>query len=103
MSGKWKLRVCACVLAAASMLGSARAHHGWSEYDASKPLTVTGVIKDSGYEHPHGHVGVETGGKTWQVILAPPSRMERRGLSKGDLKVGNKVSVMGYPSRDKPA
>ena len=35
---------------------AALAHHGWSGYDASKPQTVTGTIKVSGYEHPHGYV-----------------------------------------------
>ena len=81
---------------------TAMAHHGWSEYDASKALTVAGVIKESGYEHPHGHISLEAPGKTWQVVLAPPSRMERRGLSKDVLKPGNKVSVTGYANRDKP-
>jgi hypothetical protein len=78
------------------------AHHGWSEYDASKPLKLTGKVVESGYEHPHGHVRLETPGKTWHVVLAPPSRMERRGLEKGALKPGVTVSVEGYPNRDKP-
>lgn len=96
------LRTCALLLTLSALAGLVHAHHGWSEYDASKALTVTGVIKDSGYEHPHGHVHLETSGKTWQVILAPPSRMERRGLSKSDLQPGTKAAVMGYPNRDKP-
>ena len=78
------------------------AHHGWSEYDSSKALTLSGTIKESGYEHPHGHVRLESPGKTWFVVLAPPSRMERRGLPAADLKPGNKVTVMGYPNRSKP-
>jgi len=78
------------------------AHHGWSEYDASTVLTVAGFIKGSGYEHPHGHISLEAPGKTWQVVLAPPSRMERRGLAKDALKPGNKVSVTGYANRNKP-
>lgn len=64
------------------------AHHGWSEYDSSKALKLTGKIVESGYEHPHGHVGLEVPGKTWQVVLAPPSRMERRGLPRDWLKAG---------------
>ena len=95
------LRVCAGVLAAAMIAGGAWAHHGWSEYDSSKPLTLTGVVKESGYEHPHGHVRLEAPGKTWNVVLAPPSRMERRGLSKADLKPGTQVTVVGYPNREK--
>ena len=77
-------------------------HHGWSEYDASKTLKLTGKIVESGYEHPHGHVRLETEGKTWQVVLAPPSRMERRGLEKAALKPGATVTVEGYANREKP-
>lgn len=96
------LQACAVLLTLSAPVGLVHAHHGWSEYDSSKALTLTGVIKDSGYEHPHGHAHLETPGKTWQVILAPPSRMERRGLSRSDLKPGARVTVMGYPSRHKP-
>jgi hypothetical protein len=81
---------------------AAAAHHGWSEYDSSKLLKLSGKIVESGYEHPHGHVHMETPGKTWNVILAPPSRMERRGLDKGMLKPGASIGVEGYANRDKP-
>lgn len=81
--------------------GSAFAHHGWSEYDASKGAKVTGKIVESGYEHPHGHVRLDTPGKTWHVVLAPPSRMERRGLDRDALKPGATVTVEGYPNRQK--
>jgi hypothetical protein len=80
----------------------AAAHHGWSEYDSAKLLKLSGKIAESGYEHPHGHVRLETPGKTWTVVLAPPSRMERRGLEKGMLKPGATVTVEGYPNREKP-
>jgi Family of unknown function (DUF6152) len=87
---------------AAALPVAAGAHHGWSEYDSAKALKLTGKIVESGYEHPHGHVRLETPGKTWNVVLAPPSRMERRGLEKGALKPGASVTVEGYPNRDKP-
>jgi hypothetical protein len=87
-----------------SMLGTtaALAHHGWSSYDSSKELTVTGTIKESGYEHPHGSVRLEAAGKTWVVVLAPPSRMENRGLKREMLKIGTTAAVVGYPSRTDP-
>jgi hypothetical protein len=81
---------------------AAISHHGWSEYDSSKALKLTGKVVESGYEHPHGHVRLEAPGKTWSVVLAPPSRMERRGLEKGALKPGSTVTVEGYPNREKP-
>lgn len=79
------------------------AHHGWSSYDADKTTTLSGTIRESGYEHPHGHVRLEVAGdKTWLVILAPPSRMEHRGLPASALRVGTKATVVGYPSRNDP-
>ncbi len=80
----------------------ALAHHGWSEYDSSKPLKLTGKILESGYEHPHGFVRLETPGKTWHVVLAPPSRMEARGLAKEKIARGASATVEGYANRSKP-
>ena len=90
------------VLAVATLSGAALAHHGWSEYDSSQELKLTGKIVESGYEHPHGHVRLETPGKIWVCVLAPPTRMENRGLHKDMLKVGNTVTIVGYPNRNKP-
>ena len=91
--------IAAAALAAAS---AALAHHGWSEYDSNAPLTLTGTIKESGYEHPHGHIRLEVPGKVWIAVLAPPSRMENRGLAKEALRVGNQATVFGYPNCNKP-
>jgi hypothetical protein len=78
------------------------AHHGWSEYDASQNLKLTGTIEEAGYEHPHGYVKLQTPGKTWIAVLAPPSRMDSRGLSREALEVGATATVEGYPNRKKP-
>jgi Family of unknown function (DUF6152) len=75
------------------------AHHGWSGYDSSQVLNLTGVIREAGYEHPHGYVKLEVGDKLWLVVLAPPSRMERRGLPRQMLAVGASATVVGYPNR----
>ena len=75
------------------------AHHGWSGYDSSQVLNLTGVIRESGYEHPHGYVKLEVPDKLWLVVLAPPSRMERRGLPPQMLAVGTSATVVGYPNR----
>ena len=89
----------ACVAAVAM---GALAHHGWSGYDGEKVLRLDGVIKEAGYEHPHGYVRLEVPGKVWTVVLAPPSRMENRGLARTALRPGVKAVVEGYPARDDP-
>lgn len=78
------------------------AHHGWSEYDADQPRQLSGMIEDSGYVHPHGFVRLKTADKSWTVVLAPPTRMENRGLSREMLAPGKRASVYGYPNRNKP-
>ena len=77
----------------------AAAHHGWSGYDSSKELKLAGTIKESGYEHPHGFIKLETPDNTWTVVLAPPSRMENRWLPAAMLKAGTRATVVGYPHR----
>jgi hypothetical protein len=81
---------------------SVLAHHGWSEYDSAKPLKLSGEIVESGYEHPHGFIRLAVPGKTWLVVLAPPSRMQNRGLQREMLKPGARVAVEGYGNRSKP-
>ena len=88
--------------AAVAVPVAALAHHGWSEYDATQALKLTGTIEAPGYEHPHGRIRLKTPAKTWEAVLAPPSRMEARGLSKDMVKVGAEATVEGYPNRNRP-
>ena len=87
------------VLAALATPALALAHHGWSGYDSNTPLKVAGTVREAGYEHPHGYIKLEAPGKTWLVVLAPPSRMENRGLPAAMLKAGVAAQVEGYPNR----
>ncbi|MEA5500818.1 DUF6152 family protein [Limnoraphis robusta Tam1] len=74
------------------------AHHGWSEYNQQETLNVTGTIRSMGYENPHVVIEVETANnQVWRAVLAPPSRMQNRGLPQSDLKVGETVQLVGYP------
>ena len=74
-------------------------HHGWADYDQTKELNLTGEILESSYENPHGIIKLKTKDKTWTAVLAPPSRMENRGLKKEMLKVGETATVVGYPHK----
>jgi hypothetical protein len=85
-------------------VGGVLAHHGWSGYDSSQTLFLSGTIQESGYEHPHGYVklAVADADKVWLVVLAPPSRMENRGLPRTMLSAGTPARVEGYASRTDP-
>ena len=102
-SATW-LWLCIGLMAILVTAGSVFAHHGWSHYDASKTLDFTGVIRESSYSQPHGEIKLQVdggNGKTWLVVLAPPSRMSNRGLTKEMLKVGKTARVVGYPHKEK--
>jgi Family of unknown function (DUF6152) len=95
--------LCAALVLTCVMAGSAFAHHGWSQYDATKTLNFTGVIRRSSYSNPHGLIRLQVdgeNGKVWLVVLAPPARMSGRGLSEAMLKEGTTATVVGYPHRE---
>jgi hypothetical protein len=84
----------------AAILCSFTFHHGWSNYDEKKKLTLTGEILSSTYENPHGTIQLKSKNKTWTAVLAPPYRMKDRGLTADMLKVGTTVEVEGYPHKE---
>jgi hypothetical protein len=97
MHARFAIPLLAASLGLSTLTSSA--HHGWSGYDAEKTLTLTGTIKEAGYEHPHGFIKLQTKDKLWHATLAPPYRMESRGLARELLKPGVEATVVGYPNR----
>ena len=92
-------------LAAAALAvtaGAALAHHGWGSYDAAKKFVVTSAVERLNWTNPHVHIDIKHQGANWEVVLAPPFRMDARGLSPAMLKQGASVSVEGYPSTKTP-
>jgi hypothetical protein len=71
----------------------------WPAYDPTKSEKLTGVIREVHYNNPYGSLRLDVSGRTVNVILAPPPRMDFRGLMEDNLKVGGTVSVEGYPSK----
>lgn len=82
--------------------GAAQAHHGWSGYDSSRLVTLSGQVQSASFQSPHGLLTLDTGEKVWRVVLAPPSRLARRGLPEGSIEAGDEVTVEGYPHRNDP-
>ena len=75
------------------------AQRQWSAYDQTKPQKITGVIKETRYNAPFGSLRIDSGGKLLNVILAPPPRMDFRGLAEENLNVGTTVSIEAFPSK----
>lgn len=79
---------------------AALAHHGWSSYDANKVIKLTAPLADVAWANPHATAKVAYQGRTWDVVLAPISRMEARGLTREMLAPGKAVTLEGYPRSD---
>jgi hypothetical protein len=95
------VRVWALVLLWGAASATVLAHHGWGEYDSRKPMTLTGTITTAGYENPHAFVDIVVEGKPWHAVLAPPSRMQARGVTRDLLQPSAVVTVIGFPHKSR--
>ncbi len=95
-----RLFLAAGLLAAAGLSGAAWAHHGWGSYDSTKTLTLEGTVEKVIPDNPHAELLLKTADKTWQVILSPPSRMANRGKPITEIRAGDKVTAVGYASKN---
>jgi len=95
-------RLMLAAIACLALAGPAGAHHGWGSYDASKVLTLDGIVTEVRADNPHAELKLEVSGKVWLVTLSPPSRMANRGKPISDIKVGDRLVAVGYPSKVNP-
>jgi hypothetical protein len=84
---------------------SATAHHAvGGEYDASKPVTITGTVTKIEWVNPHSRVYFDVVGPdgkvtNWSVELAARVVLERFGWNGRSLKIGEKITVRGDLAR----
>jgi Family of unknown function (DUF6152) len=87
--------------------GAAWAHHSFAMFDPSKPLTLTGTIKELQWTAPHVLIwfiedpkDAETAGSLWTIELASsPGPLSRLGWSKSSVVPGDRVIVEINPLR----
>jgi len=82
------------------------AHHSFAVFfDDSKQVKVTGEVQEFQFRNPHGVIRLavkdEAGAQSiWKAETNSPSILERRGWSSGSLKVGETITIEGWPARD---
>jgi len=82
------------------------AHHSFAaEYDASKPIKLTGTVTKIEWTNPHCYfyVDVKTeSGKieNWALELGNPNALLRNGWTPKSVKIGDEVSVDGTRAKD---
>jgi hypothetical protein len=99
-------QVLAALALTASIAAAVFGHHSEAaEYDATKPVKVTGIIKKVEWQNPHVWFYVDVKDEqgnvaTWGFSGAPPGALLRRGITKDALKIGAVVNVEGSRARD---
>jgi hypothetical protein len=81
------------------------AHHSvGAEFDLSRRITLEGRVTKIEWMNPHVYLymDVSDDGKTtnWACETAGPNTLERQGWSRNSLKIGDRVTVVGYRARD---
>ncbi len=79
--------------------GGATAHHGWSWY-GSEDFTLTATVIEIDFGNPHDRMTVEADGQQWNLLLSPPSRTRRSGLSEDMIQVGDTITAYGHRDRN---
>ncbi len=102
MHTRLSLAIGAIVLAASPLV----AHHSFvAEYDGSKPVKVTGTVTKVEWNNPHiwffVDVKDDSGTVTnWGFSGGAPGILQRRGISRTAMKIGDVVVVEGFRARD---
>lgn len=94
-----------CAIAALAT-ASATAHHSFAaEFDADKPVDLTGYVTKVDWLNPHTifYIDVEDENgeyNNWAIELGSPNGLMRRGWTRNSLQLGDEVSVEGSRARD---
>jgi len=87
--------------------GPVAAHHSFAaEFDASKPITVTGIVTKVEWTNPHVwfYVNVKdpkTGEVTnWGAEMGPPHGLQRSGWRRETLQIGQEVTIAGSMAKN---
>jgi hypothetical protein len=81
------------------------AHHGASEYDMTKIVSLHATVTELQYVNPHTLLTFtvkDDSGKTveWEGELPSPNLLSRRGWSRSTLKPGDQVTVIGAVAKN---
>ena len=101
------LKQAVLTLAGLAAMSPAWAHHSFgAEYDANKPITVTGVVTQVEWTNPHIYFFLDAKSNNgvvehWKFEGYPPGVLKRIGWKRNEsMAPGDTVTVFGWRARD---
>jgi hypothetical protein len=75
----------------------------WTSFDLTKPQQFSGVIKELKWERDALAIAkIDVSGKTYDVALGPPVRLDARGLDEVDVQPGKTLTFEAVVSKQNP-
>jgi len=92
-------------LALLIVCGQASAHHGSSNYDMSKSVSVKGTVTEFAFMNPHSAIHLEAkddkgNAEKWLIEGDSPNNLARAGWTRDSLKPGDQVTIVGNRLKD---
>jgi hypothetical protein len=81
-------------------------HHAFSaEFDANKPITLTGTVTSVEWQNPHTWFYIDVKDEAgnvanWGLELASPNLLLRNGWTRNTMKVGDVVTVESFRAKN---
>ncbi len=103
MEGRDKMRLSLALFIAALPLAAHHSTH--AEFDDSRMVTMSGVVREVTWMNPHATLLVtvtdpDGSAAEWKIELPPPNPLVRQGWKKDDVKAGDRVTMELWLARD---
>jgi hypothetical protein len=82
------------------------AHHAYTaEFNTTRPVKLSGVLTKVEWSNPHIWIYLDVkddkGNVTnWGFSASPPGMLQRRGITKNSLKLGEVLTISGHRAKD---
>ena len=83
-------------------------HHSFAaEFDANKPITVTGTVTKLDWSNPHARIYLDVKDDkgvvaNWDFEMGSPNGLMRLGWRRDSLKAGDEITIVGTLAKNAP-
>jgi len=108
MRNPWPIGALSCLALLACVVPAAAHHSVVAYYDTHTEVTLKGAVTKIEWTNPHAFVFIDvkdTRGQVtnWSIETDSPNVLSRAGWTKTTIRIGDEITVIGYPAKKQPA